>query len=82
MPLSEDCVPANYKLPEAARVLNCSINHVRNLMESGVLKQVKVGVRASRVRRDGVDSLAVNGLTPAQARLLVGKKTDAEGQAE
>jgi excisionase family DNA binding protein len=78
----KDPVRGNYKLPEAARVLNCSLNHVRNLMDSGVLKRVQVGLRASRVSKACVDSLAAHGLTAAQAKLLKASRTGLRSDAE
>ena len=47
--------PGGYKIPEAASVLNCHPNTVKNMIRDKQLAVYRVGRRGIRVTRDSVE---------------------------
>lgn len=52
----------------AALRLAVSLNHLRNLIDSGYLRSVKVGVRGRRVRSEDVDKIAREGIDVGRSK--------------
>lgn len=51
------------KISEVAAELNVSSNHVRNLIDEGLLRKVAVGVRSVRIPRKDVEEIVRNGIS-------------------
>jgi excisionase family DNA binding protein len=50
------------KYGEVAIVLDVSLNHLRNMIDAGFLKPVRVGLRGKRIRRRDVDAIVRDGV--------------------
>lgn len=50
-------VPLLLRRKEAALLLSCHVNHVKTLVKTGKLKQVKLSPRAARITRESLLAL-------------------------